>query len=173
VEELRAEGHRALVFSQFTSHLSLARAALEGRGVQLLWLDGQTPRKERAELVRRFQGGEGEAFLVSLKAGGSGLNLTGADYVVHLDPWWNPAVEDQASDRAHRLGQSRPVTVYRLVSRGTIEERVLELHAEKRALVGAVLAGKDRAGKLSTQDLLKLLSAPAATQLPGEAETRH
>jgi len=173
VEELRAEGHRALVFSQFTSHLSLARAALEGRGVRLLWLDGQTPRKERAELVRRFQGGEGEVFLVSLKAGGSGLNLTGADYVVHLDPWWNPAVEDQASDRAHRLGQSRPVTVYRLVSRGTIEERVLDLHGDKRALVGQVLAGKDRAGKLSTQQLLQLLSAPAATQLPGEADTRH
>ena len=173
VEELRAEGHRALVFSQFTSHLALAKAALEGLGVSLLWLDGQTPRRERAERVKRFQGGEGEVFLVSLKAGGSGLNLTGADYVVHLDPWWNPAVEDQASDRAHRLGQVRPVTIYRLVSRGTIEERVLELHGDKRALVGAVLAGKDRAGKLTTQELLQLLSTPASGQLPGEADTRH
>jgi superfamily II DNA or RNA helicase len=173
VEELRAEGHRALVFSQFTSHLELAEAALRGRGVSLLRLDGSTPRAERAARVKRFQAGEGEVFLISLKAGGSGLNLTGADYVVHLDPWWNPAVEDQASDRAHRLGQSRPVTVYRLVARGTIEERVLEMHGEKRALVGAVLSGKDRAGKLDTAELLSLLTAPAQGETPGGAVTRH
>src|SRR5690606_273215 len=125
VDELRAEGHRALIFSQFTRHLALVRAALEERGVRLLYLDGQTPARERDALVARFQAGEADVFLVSLKAGGTGLNLTAAGYVIHLDPWWNPAVEDQATDRAHRIGQDKPVTVLRLVARGTIEEAIL------------------------------------------------
>jgi superfamily II DNA or RNA helicase len=172
VDELRAEGQRALVFSQFTSHLALVREALEARGVAYVYLDGRTPAGERGELVRAFQEGDAPLFLISLKAGGFGLNLTAATNVVHLDPWWNPAVEDQASDRVHRLGQLRPVTVYRLVAMGTIEEQMLSLHATKRSLVARVLDGKDEATKLSTDDLLGLLSrapppaAPAALLRP-------
>ncbi|HEY6036024.1 MAG TPA: DEAD/DEAH box helicase, partial [Kofleriaceae bacterium] len=157
VDELRSEDHRALVFSQFTSHLALVRAELDGANVPYLYLDGATPAPERAELVRRFQGGEADLFLISLKAGGTGINLTGADYVIHLDPWWNPAVEDQATDRAHRIGQDKPVTVYRLVARGTVEEKILALHGSKRALVASVLDGTGAAAKLSTRDLMDLL----------------
>ncbi|MEO6774915.1 MAG: DEAD/DEAH box helicase [Kofleriaceae bacterium] len=157
VEELRSEDHRALVFSQFTSHLALVRAELDRTNVPYLYLDGATPAPERARLVRRFQAGEGDAFLISLKAGGTGINLTGADYVIHLDPWWNPAVEDQATDRAHRIGQDKPVTVYRLVARGTVEENILALHGTKRALVASVLDGTGAAAKLSTRDLFALL----------------
>ena len=102
-------------------------------------------------------------FLISLKAGGTGLNLTGADYVIHLDPWWNPAVEDQATDRAHRIGQERPVTVYRLVAEGTIEEQILALHADKRELVAGVLDGTDRAAKMNTDDLIQLIKEGAAS----------
>ena len=156
-DELRAEGHRALVFSQFTSHLALVREALDARGVRFEYLDGQTPRRERETVVRRFQAGDAPLFLISLQAGGSGLNLTAADNVIHLDPWWNPAVEDQASDRAHRIGQTKPVTIYRLVAMGTIEEQILALHASKRRLVDSVLAGKDAAAKLSSEQLLTLL----------------
>ena len=174
IQELRAEGHRALVFSQFTSHLSLVRDALEAEGIRYEYLDGQTPQGARAERVRAFQDGDAPLFLISLKAGGFGLNLTAATSVIHLDPWWNPAVEDQASDRAHRIGQERPVTVYRLVARGTLEEQMLALHEHKRALVAGVLEGKDSAGRLTTQELLQLLSQKLAP--PGEAEaprTRH
>jgi len=159
LEELRAAGHRALVFSQFTSHLALVRPALEQAGFDLLYLDGATPARERKRLVAEFQAGRGDAFLISLKAGGQGINLTGADYVLHLDPWWNPAVEDQATDRAHRIGQLQPVTVYRLISRATIEERILALHRDKRALVEGVLAGTGAAARLTTKDLMRLLQA--------------
>ncbi len=158
VDELRSEGHRALVFSQFTSHLALVRAELERVGVTLLYLDGATPAAERARLIARFQAGEADAFLISLKAGGTGINLTGADYVIHLDPWWNPAVEDQATDRAHRIGQDKPVTVYRLIARNTVEEKILALHGTKRALVAGVLAGTDAAAKLTTRDLVDLIA---------------
>ena len=157
VEELREGEHRALVFSQFVQHLSLIREALDAMGVQYQYLDGSTPAHKRQEAVDAFQRGEGELFLISLKAGGTGLNLTAADYVLHLDPWWNPAVEDQATDRAHRIGQVRPVTVYRLVAKDTIEEQILALHDEKRELIAGVLDGADRAGKLSTDDLVKLI----------------
>ncbi|MBX5481872.1 MAG: DEAD/DEAH box helicase [Myxococcaceae bacterium] len=163
IDELRAEGHRALVFSQFTSHLALVREVLDARGVSYVYLDGRTPRAERERRVRAFQEGDAPLFLISLKAGGFGLNLTGADNVIHLDPWWNPAVEDQAADRAHRIGQHRPVTVYRLVAKGTIEEQILALHEDKRALVSGVLEGKDQAARLSTRELLALLSRPAAS----------
>jgi superfamily II DNA or RNA helicase len=157
VEELLDEGHRALVFSQFVRHLELARRALDRRGIRYQYLDGQTPAGQRAERIDAFQNGDGDLFLISLKAGGTGLNLTAADYVIHMDPWWNPAVEDQATDRAHRIGQTRPVTVYRLVSRATIEEEILSLHEAKRDLVAGVLAGTDQAGKLSTADLVGLI----------------
>jgi superfamily II DNA or RNA helicase len=157
LETLRAEGHRALVFSQFTRHLAIVREELEARGIAYEYLDGSTPARQRDERVERFQKGSAEVFLISLKAGGSGLNLTAADYVIHLDPWWNPAVEDQASDRAHRIGQSRPVTIYRIVATGTIEEEILALHDEKRDLIAGVLEGTDRAGKLSTAELIAII----------------
>ncbi len=158
LEELRSEGHRALVFSQFTSHLALVREELERAGFSYQYLDGSTPAAARAKHIQAFQDGKGEVFLISLKAGGTGINLTAADYVIHLDPWWNPAVEDQATDRAHRIGQTRPVTVYRLIARGTIEEQILSLHSDKRALVAGVLEGTDVAARLSTKDLLALLA---------------
>jgi superfamily II DNA or RNA helicase len=155
--ELRDEGHRALVFSQFTSFLDLARPLLTQAGLRTLTLDGSTPAAEREERVRAFQAGTADAFLLSLRAGGTGLNLTAATYVIHLDPWWNPAVEDQATDRAHRIGQDRPVTVIRMVARATIEEAVLSLHEEKRQLAASILDGADVAARLGGQDLLDLI----------------
>ena len=119
--ELAANGHKALVFSQFVDFLTLLREPLDAAGIRYQYLDGATPAAERTRRVAAFQAGEGDLFLISLKAGGFGLNLTAADYVVITDPWWNPAAEDQAMGRAHRIGQTRPVTVYRLVTRGTIE----------------------------------------------------
>ncbi len=157
VGELRDGGHRALVFSQFTGHLALVEEALRERGVPYLYLDGQTPLADRTRRVAAFQAGEGDVFLISLKAGGTGLNLTAADTVIHLDPWWNPAVEDQASDRAHRIGQTRPVTVVRLIAQGTIEEAVLALHADKRELAESILAGAGATGKLSMVELGALI----------------
>lgn len=159
VQELREGEHRALVFSQFVKHLDLLRAALDERGVTYQYLDGSTPAAERQRRVDAFQAGEGELFLISLKAGGTGLNLTAANYVLHLDPWWNPAVEDQATDRAHRIGQERAVTVYRLVSKGTIEEQIIDLHANKRELVASVLSGTDEAGRMDTDELIELIKA--------------
>ena len=151
-----AGGHRVLVFSQFVSMLTIIRRAMEDDGVAYEYLDGST--KDRAERVDNFQREDGPpVFLISLKAGGSGLNLTAADTVIHFDPWWNPAVEDQATDRAHRIGQTRVVTTYRLVARGTIEEKILELGGKKRELVGAVLS-EDAGGakKLTRGDLEEL-----------------
>ncbi|TWU16616.1 DEAD/DEAH box helicase [Planctomycetes bacterium Poly21] len=157
VDELRDGDHRALVFSQFVKHLGVVRDVLDRRGITYQYLDGSTPSHERQRRVDAFQAGEGDLFLISLKAGGTGLNLTAADYVLHLDPWWNPAVEDQATDRAHRIGQERPVTVYRLVAERTIEEQILQLHADKRELVAGVLDGTDAAARLQTQDLIELI----------------
>ena len=157
IEELRAERHRALVFSQFVSHLALVREALDASGISYQYLDGATPADARSERVAAFQTGADDVFLISLKAGGTGLNLTAADYVIHLDPWWNPAVEDQASDRAHRIGQTRPVTIYRLVAAETIEARILELHTAKRDLAAAILEGSDGALRATSAELLALL----------------
>ncbi len=159
--ELRAEGHRALVFSQFVRMLALVREALEQDGLSFRWLDGATPEKQRREEVDAFQRGEGDVFLISLKAGGTGLNLTAATYVVHLDPWWNPAVEDQATDRAHRIGQDQPVTVIRLVARGTLEENILAMHAEKRALAADLLEGSGESATLGADELLALIASGA------------
>ena len=155
--ELLDNGHKALVFSQFVDHLALARQWLDEQGIAYQYLDGATPGKQRKARMDAFQAGEGEVFLISLKAGGTGLNLTAADYVIHLDPWWNPAVEDQASDRAYRMGQQRPVTVYRLVAENTIEEKIVALHAEKRALADSLLQGGDLAAQLDGAALLALL----------------
>ncbi|MFH1467181.1 MAG: DEAD/DEAH box helicase [Pseudomonadota bacterium] len=157
VERLRDGGHRALIFSQFVSHLALLRAELDRLGVLYQYLDGATPATQRDQRVRAFQAGEGDLFLISLRAGGFGLNLTAADFVVHMDPWWNPAVEDQASDRAHRIGQTRPVTVYRLVAQDTIEEKIVALHQHKRDLADQLLAEADAASRLSTEALMALL----------------
>lgn len=156
-EELMENGHRALVFSQFVSHLKVLAEDLDERGIGYEYLDGSTPVAARRAAVERFQTGSCPLFLISLKAGGTGLNLTAADYVLHMDPWWNPAVEDQASDRAHRIGQQRPVTVYRLVARATVEERIVALHEEKRDLAERLLQGADSAAKLSAKELLALL----------------
>ena len=158
VGELRAGGHKALIFSQFVKHLSLVREWLDEAQIPYQYLDGSTPAAERRARVKAFQGGEGDVFLISLKAGGTGLNLTEANYVIHLDPWWNPAVEDQASDRAHRIGQTRAVTVYRLVSRGTIEDRILELHDSKRALASELLEGTNTAPALNVSELMSLIT---------------
>ncbi len=157
VDELLENGHKALVFSQFVGHLEILEKYLKKKKVSYQYLDGSTPLKKREQRIDAFQAGEGDIFLISLKAGGTGLNLTAADYVIHTDPWWNPAVEDQASDRAHRIGQDRPVTVYRLVAENTIEEKILELHAKKRDLADSLLAGTDVSAKLTAKDLLGLL----------------
>ncbi|BBL74944.1 DEAD/DEAH box helicase [Methylomagnum ishizawai] len=157
--ELLENHHKALVFSQFVDHLALVREYLDSKGIAYQYLDGQTPAPERKTRVEAFQAGEGEVFLISLKAGGTGLNLTAADYVIHLDPWWNPAVEDQASDRAHRIGQSRPVTVYRLVAKGTIEEQIVSLHRHKRELADSLLEGGEISAKIGAEDLLELMRA--------------
>jgi SNF2 family DNA or RNA helicase len=157
VTELLDNGHKALVFSQFVDHLSIVRAYLDEQKITYQYLDGSTPAKERKKRVDAFQAGEGDVFLISLKAGGTGLNLTAADYVIHLDPWWNPAVEDQASDRAHRIGQLRPVTIYRLVAKDTIEDKIVALHQHKRDLANSLLEGTEMSGRISTDDLLKLI----------------
>jgi len=157
LQELREQGHRALIFSQFTSYLALIRQALDATGVTYEYLDGSTSPKARQQRVDAFQTGGFDAFLISLKAGGTGLNLTAADYVIHMDPWWNPAVEDQATDRAHRMGQTRSVMVYRIVARGTIEEQILDLHHDKRDLVAGVMEGTQSAGRLKTDELVALI----------------
>ncbi|NOX99117.1 MAG: DEAD/DEAH box helicase, partial [Verrucomicrobia bacterium] len=157
VTEILEGNHKVLVFSQFVSHLAILKKRLEKLGVSYQYLDGSVPVKKRQKSIDAFQNGEGDVFLISLKAGGSGLNLTAADYVIHMDPWWNPAVEDQASDRAHRIGQQRPVTIYRLVTKNTIEEKIVALHHQKRDLADSLLAGTDQASRLSAEDMLKLI----------------
>jgi len=157
VDELIENKHRALVFSQFVTHLAIMRKALDAKGVKYQYLDGSTSLPEREKSVTKFQRGEGELFLISLKAGGLGLNLTAADYVIHLDPWWNPAIEDQASDRAHRIGQSRPVTIYRLVAENTIEEKIIQLHNTKRDLAESLLEGSDQSARMSLTELVSLI----------------
>lgn len=158
LEELIAEGHRALVFSQFTSYLALVREALEARGIAYTYLDGSTRR--RGEVIDAFRGGDAPVFLISLKAGGFGLTLTEADYVFLLDPWWNPAAEAQAVDRTHRIGQQRPVNVYRLIAAGTIEEKVVALQQRKARLFAAVLDDDDLfARSLTADDIRDLFDA--------------
>jgi len=157
LDDIVAEGHRVLVFSQFTRFLGLARARLDDAGIEYCYLDGAT--RNRAQVIARFRNGEAPVFLISLKAGGAGLNLTEADYVILLDPWWNPATEAQAVDRAHRIGQTRKVMVYRLVAQGTIEEKVMALKERKAALTASVLHGDDfSSSALTTDDIRALLT---------------
>ena len=155
------DGHRVLVFSQFTSLLSLLRTELDAQNLAYCYLDGSMSTRARQAEVDRFQASpDVPLFLLSLKAGGTGLNLTGADTVVHFDPWWNPAAEAQATDRAHRIGQTRVVTSYKLIAAGTVEEKVLALQAEKRALLADVFEASDAvSAKLSLADLKSLLTA--------------
>ena len=157
-DELIENRHRALVFSQFTSHLALIRRALDEKGIKYLYLDGSMSPAQRMKLVEAFENGEMPLFLISLKAGGTGLNLTAADYVIHMDPWWNPAIEDQASDRAYRIGQERPVTIYRLIAAGTVEEKILKLHATKKSLADALLEGTEMSSRLGREEIMELLS---------------
>jgi len=158
IQDLLENDHKALVFSQFVGHLKILEDYLKQQKISYQYLDGRTPLAKRQKRIDAFQAGEGKIFLISLKVGGTGLNLTAADYVIHTDPWWNPAVEDQATDRAHRIGQERPVTVYRLVAEGTIEEKILKLHEKKRDLADSLLTGTDVSAKLTADDLLNLLS---------------
>lgn len=157
LQELKLNKHKTLIFSQFVGHLQLIKQHIESKAYSYQYLDGSTPQKERQKRVNAFQNGEGDIFLISLKAGGSGLNLTAADHVIHMDPWWNPAVEEQASDRAHRMGQIRPVTIYRLIAQNTIEEKIVALHQHKRDLADKLLEGNEVASKLSVDDMLVLL----------------
>ncbi|WP_162529554.1 DEAD/DEAH box helicase, partial [Agromyces humi] len=166
LDDVLAEGHRALVFSQFTSFLGRVASRLDAAGVPYAYLDGSTPVRRRDAEIERFRAGEASVFLISLKAGGFGLNLTEADYVFLLDPWWNPASEAQAVDRAHRIGQAKQVMVYRLVAQDTIEEKVMALKARKGELVASILdagmdgadaAGLDGADTISADDLRALL----------------
>jgi len=154
---LRQSRRRVLVYSQFVGHLQVVRTFLDHSGVSYQYLDGQIAVAERQRRVAAFQQGDGDVFLISLRAGGTGLDLTAADAVIHLDPWWNPAVEDQASDRVHRIGQHRPVNIYRLIARGTIEERIVALHHTKRELARDLLEGADLGGRLSAEELLRLI----------------
>jgi SNF2 family DNA or RNA helicase len=157
LDDAVADGHRALVFSQWTSLLDLIEPHLTSHNIKFTRLDGTTT--DRGAVVNEFQAENGPpVILLSLKAGGTGLNLTAADHVFLVDPWWNPAVEDQAADRAHRIGQDKPVMVYRMVARDTVEERILELQARKRALADAALSEAGGAAAITRDDLLALLS---------------
>ena len=157
IESARDGGHRILVFSQFTSMLDIIRRELDEAGTEYFYLDGHTSSKERSDLAHRFNGGEKDVFLISLKAGGVGLNLTGADTVIHYDPWWNPAVMDQASDRAYRIGQTKAVQVIRLAAKGTIEERIIHLQESKRSLADDIVrVNEETFAQLSDSDILSL-----------------
>jgi non-specific serine/threonine protein kinase len=156
LDTLRAEGHRALIFSQFVQMLSLVREALDARSVPYAYLDGQT--RDRQRVVDSFQNDDSlPFFLISLKAGGVGLNLTAADYVIHIDPWWNPAVEMQATDRTHRIGQVRPVFVYKLVVKDSVEEKILQLQEHKREIVEQVIGAEGGVFKSLTREDVEVL----------------
>ncbi|HEU4889130.1 MAG TPA: DEAD/DEAH box helicase, partial [Thermoanaerobaculia bacterium] len=158
IREVLDSGHRALVFSQFTTFLSIVRRALDEQKIDYLYLDGKT--QDRQSIVEQFQRADGPPlFLISLKAGGLGLNLTNADYIFLLDPWWNPAVEAQAIDRAHRIGRQRPVIAYRLIARDTVEEKILELQSRKRELADSIISEDNSVLRgLAVEDLELLLS---------------
>ena len=157
IEESKLAGRRVLIFSQFTKMLGIISKELAMNGTPFFYLDGQTPSEERLELCNRFNDGERDVFLISLKAGGAGLNLTGADTVILYDLWWNPAVEQQAADRAHRMGQQQTVHVIKLVARGTIEDKMNELQEKKRHLIEEIIDSKDAANTTLTEDDIREL----------------
>ena len=151
-------GHRILLFSQFTGMLDIIGKRLAKEDIAFLKLTGASSKESRAKMVAQFQAGEVPVFLISLKAGGVGLNLTAADVVIHYDPWWNVAAQDQATDRAHRIGQQHTVTVYKLIAKDTIEERIMQMQESKRDLVNSVLGGDGISSALFTrEDVLALL----------------
>ncbi|KWX85328.1 hypothetical protein AMQ83_25425 [Paenibacillus riograndensis] len=157
VEECRASGKRMLVFSQFSSMLQMIRESLTASGITPFYLDGSTPAGERVELCRRFNEGEGEVFLISLKAGGTGLNLTGADTVILYDLWWNPAVEEQAVGSAHRMGQRHVEQVMRMITEGTGEEKMLDVQQRRENLIEEIIeSGEHKASRLSEEDIREL-----------------
>ncbi|KAI7256769.1 hypothetical protein KC345_g10927, partial [Hortaea werneckii] len=159
IDECRSSGKRMLVFSQFTQMLGMMGRELALLGIPHFYLDGQTPAAQRVELCSRFNEGERELFLISLKAGGTGLNLTGADTVILYDLWWNPAVEQQAADRAHRIGQKKVVQVIRLVAQGTVEDKMYELQQKKKNLIDEVIQpGQEALSSLSEQDIRDILA---------------
>ena len=159
IDSLIDGDHRALIFSQFTSMLEKLEEDLKKRGIEYYKITGATPKAKRMELVKAFNEGTVPLFLISLKAGGTGLNLTGADVVIHYDPWWNTAVQDQATDRAHRIGQTKIVNVYKLIVKGTIEEKIVEMQMSKQKLADDILSGEGVASAaLSREDLLELLA---------------
>ena len=156
------QGHRILVFSQFTSVLKNIASRISRDGIEYSYLDGSVPSQKRMGLVDNFNQGETSVFLISLKAGGTGLNLTSADIVIHFDPWWNPAVEEQATDRAHRIGQKNVVEVIKLIAKGTIEEKIIALQQEKKKLIdnilGEGLSGNEGLSTLSEDQIVQLFS---------------
>jgi SNF2 family DNA or RNA helicase len=156
LQEIVDGGHRVLVFSQFVSMLKLIEERLREQEIEFCYLDGSTT--NRRDVVEKFQSGSAPVFLISLKAGGVGLNLTGADTVIHFDPWWNPAVEDQATDRAHRIGQTRIVTSYKLITRGTVEEKILTLQQKKRDIIKATLGEEQFTDALNWDEIRELFS---------------
>ena len=158
LDEIISGGNRVLIFSQFTSFLDMVNKSLDESGYDYFYLNGSTPIAQRTKMVNAFQKNEKNIFVISLKAGGLGLNLTGANYVIHLDPWWNPAIEQQATDRAHRIGQKEKVTVYHLVSEHTIEEKILRLHDSKRKLADTFLEGTSTATSITISELRELCS---------------
>ncbi len=158
VSSATASGHKILLFSQFTSMLDIIRKKLTDMGITYFILKGDTPKSERMRLIKRFNEDDTQVFLISLKAGGTGLNLTGADVVIHYDPWWNESVMNQATDRAYRIGQDKPVQVYRLTVKDTVEQKILDLQRKKTALSSAVLGATEKGGKVSPEELLEILS---------------
>jgi SNF2 family DNA or RNA helicase len=157
VEQSKLSGRRVLIFSQFTKMLNLIGRDLSIKGMPFFYLDGKTPSEKRVEICKRFNGGERDLFLISLKAGGTGLNLTGADTVILYDIWWNPAVEEQAADRAHRIGQTNVVQVIKLVARGTVEEKMNELQEKKRHMIEEIIDSKEKVSTLTEEDIREIL----------------
>lgn len=154
-------GHRILVFSQFTTMLDIIQRHLISEGIEHFYLSGTTKAVERLQMANAFNEGAGQVFLISLKAGGTGLNLTGADMVIHYDPWWNPAVEDQATDRAHRIGQKNAVQVIKLITQGTVEEKINALQTKKKMLIDSVIQpGETMLSKLTEKELRDLFDLP-------------
>ena len=161
LEQIHSSNHRVLIFSQFRGMLDLIEQELHHLGMGAFKITGSTPAKERQEMTMAFNGGEKDAFLISLKAGGVGLNLTGADTVILVDLWWNPAVEAQAIGRAHRIGQERKVEVYRMITRGTIEEKIQELQDNKKNLISTILDGTESRASLSMAEIREILGISA------------
>ena len=157
VGEAVAGGHRLLIFSQFTTMLGHIGERLKQQGIPYFYLDGAVPALERINLVKKFNEGNTSVFLISLKAGGTGLNLTGADMVIHFDPWWNPAVEDQATDRAYRLGQKNNVQVLKFITKNTVEEKIYKLQEKKKDMIDQMIQpGESFLSKLTEQEICEL-----------------